>query len=93
MKIFKCEMLTTDENVEKCCDGGLYPECNFCTFNLHPEKKVVKKKRHRPPLIVIDDVGPKNPLTGLKEALDRASKIAHELMDILRAEGDGVNNE
>jgi hypothetical protein len=59
VKIFQCEMLTANEKVVRCCDGGLYPECNFCTLNKYPEKKVLKKRKgwHRPPLIVIDDDG------------------------------------
>jgi hypothetical protein len=74
-------MLTTNESVIRCCDGGLYPECNFCTFNKYPEKKVAKGRKgyHRPPLIVIDDNGPKNPVDGLKNAIDRALSIALDL--------------
>lgn len=75
MKIFQCDNLTTNESVVKVCDGGRYQECSICTLNRHPEKKVVKRNRSRPPLIVVDDIG--------KKDIERVT--TEELMKVVKA--------
>lgn len=78
MKIFQCEMLTTNETVMRCCDGGKYPECSFCTLKLHPGEQVLRAgSKFRPPLVIIDDY------TG-KELLDKCLEMANDLNDTLR---------
>lgn len=47
MKIFKCERLSTDEAVEKDCDGYVHPECIICTRNQNTQEQINAKKRAR----------------------------------------------